>query len=243
MISVKTTKTDTSSAEMENNNLTSTKSISKRHELQNLIGSEVSDFIEMINSAPSCFKLVNKDGMLLNMNPAGLHMIGADNTNDLPEAACIYNVVHPHHREEYIKFNESVCSGTPGKLAFRIYTMDGSIRWMESFASPYRLVSGEIAHLAVTNDITERINAMKELREKDMALEESGRLSALGEFAAGIAHEINNPLAIISGKAALIQARLEGKLPADLAETVNRDIKTILDTIQRSSETINNLKT
>ena len=59
---------------------------------------------------------------------------------------------------------------------------------------PMRGLNGEIEHfLTIRNDITER-----KLGEQKML--QSAKMATLGEMAAGIAHEINNPLGIIRGK-------------------------------------------
>lgn len=47
-------------------------------------------------------------------------------------------------------------------------------------------------------DITQRKKNIKMIQEKDAILKSSAHLTSLGEMAAGMAHEINNPLAIIS---------------------------------------------
>jgi len=47
-------------------------------------------------------------------------------------------------------------------------------------------------------DVTEQKKRQQELREREMQIAHASRLSSLGEMAAGMAHEINQPLTIIS---------------------------------------------
>jgi signal transduction histidine kinase len=55
--------------------------------------------------------------------------------------------------------------------------------------------------------------ANRELRESDEQLRRADRLSALGEIAAGLAHEIRNPLAGITGALEIVQSRVAAGTP------------------------------
>lgn len=78
------------------------------------------------------------------------------------------------------------------------------------------------------------------LAEQQSRAMNSSRLAALGEMAGGIAHEINNPLAIISGYVQQINRQLEDS-PEALQKIEKQTIK-IENMVQRISKIINGLR-
>jgi signal transduction histidine kinase len=78
--------------------------------------------------------------------------------------------------------------------------------------------------------LARQFNAMTSaLEEHQDRLVQSEKLAGIGRLAAGVAHEINNPLAVILGYTRLLQKKADGSLAADLKvieeETVRaRDI-------------------
>jgi len=66
--------------------------------------------------------------------------------------------------------------------------------------------------------LAERWNAMTAaLKEREERLVESEKLAGIGRLAAGVAHEINNPLGVILGYAKLLRQRADPSAAADLA--------------------------
>ncbi len=97
-------------------------------------------------------------------------------------------------------------------------------------ASPVFNEKGEVmASVHIARDITERKKMAEQLIVTD-------RLASVGELAAGIAHELNNPLTSVIGFAQLL-------LEKDASDDVKEDIKIIYSEAQRTAEVVKSLLT
>lgn len=80
----------------------------------------------------------------------------------------------------------------------------------------------------------------KKIQDSQAQLMESSKFAALGEMAGGIAHEINNPLAIIHGKAGQLKDLADqNNLDPDVVSTIADKIET---TAMRASKIIRSLR-
>ncbi len=90
--------------------------------------------------------------------------------------------------------------------------------------------------VCVASDITERTKAQEALRRAQDQLAQSEKLAALGRFAAGVAHEVKNPLAIIQGGVEFLALKVGGQ-DQDLRETMQM----IEESVQRADTIVRDL--
>ena len=80
------------------------------------------------------------------------------------------------------------------------------------------------------------------VKHQEAKIIESSKMASLGEMASSIAHEINNPLTIINGKARQIQKYIENSSPEPLREKANQDALKIISMVDRISSIIKGLR-
>ncbi|MBT3980330.1 MAG: GHKL domain-containing protein [Bacteriovoracaceae bacterium] len=89
-------------------------------------------------------------------------------------------------------------------------------------------------------EIENRKKAQKELKEKQDVLVNTSKLAALGEMAGGIAHEINNPLTIISMSVqSILKMKEKGLLQPSMLDQM---LKKILSTTERISNIVKGMR-
>jgi len=98
---------------------------------------------------------------------------------------------------------------------------DGSSFWTEAQVSRV-LVSGKVSYVVVQQDITQRRLAEEQTASLREQLAHGSRLTTLGHMAAGLAHEINQPLAAL---------RLYATAVEDMVATL--DVPDLLDCVKR----------
>src|SRR5277367_3056217 len=112
---------------------------------------------------------------------------------------------------------------------FRLKTPAGEIRSVNVALAPLVTRKFEvIGRLIIMDDITERIDLETQLSQAD-------KLSSIGLLAAGVAHEVNTPLAVISSYTQMLAKQLQGDpQKSGLLEKITRQTF-------RASEIVNNL--
>ncbi|QRK12511.1 PAS domain-containing protein [Archangium violaceum] len=117
---------------------------------------------------------------------------------------------------------------------------DGTHCYCESVVAPLRDAEGRtIAHILVHRDTTER-------RLLQTRLQMADRLASVGTLGAGVAHEINNPLAYMLVNLHLVSEGLERLRSSPVAETVEPLHQVVRETVEgaeRIASIVRDLKT
>jgi PAS domain S-box-containing protein len=151
----------------------------------------------IFEAAPNCIKLMSGDGHVLDMNQAGLQLLGTASRDDVLGRNA-YQFVVPEHHDRFRRALESVCAGGRERWEFEIVALDGARKWMDSSAVPlYDAASGRTIALVMTSDITDKKRGDERLRQLHFQLSHVARVSAMGEMASEIAHELNQPLTAV----------------------------------------------
>ena len=108
---------------------------------------------------------------------------------------------------------------------------DGEEFPADIWTGPLELADGFTSYIVVIRDITEQLQAREELEATRQQYFHQEKMAAIGQLAAGILHEVGNPIAAIAGAASEMKTMTDcgvliaGACPLD--DAVNRNIKLI----------------
>jgi C4-dicarboxylate-specific signal transduction histidine kinase len=123
---------------------------------------------------------------------------------------------------------------------YRLLLPDGSVKHVHATAHAVPDESGGIEFVGAVTDVTARKRAEEKLLEAQAELAHVARVTALGELAASIAHEVNQPLAAVVANAAACQRWL-ARTPPDLEEA-RSTVQSIIKDGNRAGEVIQRVR-
>jgi len=128
----------------------------------------------------------------------------------------------------------TIASGQVWKGELRNRAKDGSIYWVDTTIVPYLNSEGKpYQYVSIRHEITERKQAEARVLEQAAELQRATQLSFVGELAAGLAHEIKNPLAGIQGAVDILIRRRDKNDPErEALEGVRHEVSRIDNTVR-----------
>lgn len=123
----------------------------------------------------------------------------------------------------------------------RFIVPSGKIKWINTIGSAERLENGLFKINGISFDVTHERELAQRVQEQQVMMSSSARLTALGEMAGGIAHEINNPLTVAHAHASRLRDMAEAGRELD-PETIIRSAQKIESVCMRISRIIAGLR-
>ncbi len=194
----------------------------------------------VIQSSVSAIVAASKDGKILLMNRAAQDLFGytVEEITSAVKGKGAVNLYPPGVAKDIMKKLRSDSYGGKGKLS----STELSIINSSGEEIPVRMTAAiiyedgrEVGSMGVYDDLREKLEVEKKLKEVELRALHSEKMASLGQLAAGVAHEINNPLTgILLYANMLIESMDDG-------DERKQDLEYILEDANRCREIVKNL--
>jgi len=179
-------------------------------------------------------------GRIVEFNPSAEAMFGRTRAEVIGRLVSEV-MIPPRFRAAHEHGMQRMQAGEPGRVIGKRLEMhalraDGSEFPMEMVL--WRTdAEGTVFYTASISDLSERFEAAQQIERQREALRQGEKLTAMGSLLAGVSHELNNPLAIVMGRASLLEEKCEDQ-PAlardaqrirEAAERCGRIVRTFLN--------------
>jgi PAS domain S-box-containing protein len=139
------------------------------------------------------------------------------------------------HPKDFIRdLWTTIASGNVWKGELKNRASDGTIYWVDTTIVPFLNSDGKpYQYVAIRHDITQLKLAEDQIRRQAAELQRAAQLSLIGELAAGLAHEIKNPLAGIQGGVDILIRRRDKNDPErEALEGMRHEVQRIDNTVR-----------
>ncbi|MGQ0810738.1 MAG: ATP-binding protein [Nitrospiraceae bacterium] len=216
------------SAQIRNHVTTVEKSEADLRALNENLAVSESKYRSLVDHAP--FGIFTTRGTALVFSNRHNRLLAGLNPDEEGDPQAIRQAIHPEDRDRVLsEFAQAVKLGHPYETVFRFLHKDGTARTVLSRRIPIKSADGQVTMYQGFNvDVT----ALDQMRVR---LSRAERLATLGQVAAGIAHEIRNPLVGIGSTTSLL---IEDTDPSDSRRA---DLEVILRETHRLDRIVNQI--
>jgi PAS domain S-box-containing protein len=164
----------------------------------------------VVTSALDCVIVIDEEGCVVEFNPAAEATFGLQREDVLGQPIGDL-IVPPNLRHAHANgFKRYLATGKGSVIGRRIEVegmrSDGSIFPVELAITEVRLPDRRL-FTAYLRDLTAARKAEAEIEAQRTRIHQMEKLSAMGSLLAGVAHELNNPLAILIAQATLLREK------------------------------------
>jgi len=194
-------------------------------------------FENVIQSSASPIVAANRKGKILVMNQAAEDLFGYS-PQEYRANMTVEDVYPPGMAREIMQKLRDDAIGGKGKLPLTkvsILNSKGKQIPTEMTAAILYENNQEVASMGIYNDIREKMAVEKKLKETQAQLAQSEKMASMGQLAAGVAHEINNPLGGILLYANLLLESLDENNP------MCEDLGYVIEDANRCKDIVKNL--
>ena len=162
----------------------------------------------IFDNAPVELYLRELDGRYIMMNNWGANYFGVK-AEDLSGGNFVWTYDSEEETRRARKAQATLLeTGKPVTREFQ-HTVDGKRITAQNTIFPIKDSEGRIVRIGgISIDLTDLNQARDQLQRAQNNLHQSEKLAALGQLLAGVAHELNNPLAVVLGRASILQEKL-----------------------------------
>jgi PAS domain S-box-containing protein len=196
----------------------------------------------VIDAALDAVIIADGDGRITGFNPAAERMFGYS-AHEVVGKSISETIVPPVHRAMHeAGMRRFQVTGNAQVLGRRI-ELEGLKSNGEMFPieiSIHRVeLPGQLSFAAYLRDLSAIRAADRQIAEQREKIHQSEKLSAMGSLLAGVAHELNNPLAVVVAHASLLEAKSTGAVKQraqkihSAAERCARIVKSFLAMVRR----------